>query len=87
MDTAKIFKNGSSQAVRLPKACQFNTDAVLAHKIGNVVLLFSPETPGKDWQKASNTLRMITCQIVINRKHISSGTPCNALHARYQYLY
>lgn len=44
MDTAKIFKNGSSQAVRLPKACQFTTDAVKVHKIGDVVLLFPPDS-------------------------------------------
>ena len=52
MDTAKIFKNGSSQAVRLPKSCQFNTDAVVAHKIGNVVLLFSPEKAWEDLEKS-----------------------------------
>ena len=26
MMTAKVFENGRSQAVRLPKECRFNTD-------------------------------------------------------------
>ena len=29
METAKIFENGRSQAVRLPKKFRFNTDAVI----------------------------------------------------------
>jgi len=57
MDTAKRFKNGSSQAVRLPKACQFNTDAVLAHKIGDVVLLFSPDSA---WEGLARSLEYFT---------------------------
>lgn len=39
MMTAKIFENGNSQAVRLPKECRFQDKEVLTHKIGDVVLL------------------------------------------------
>ncbi|MEE0955243.1 MAG: type II toxin-antitoxin system VapB family antitoxin [Eubacterium sp.] len=39
METAKIFTNGGSQAVRLPKTCRFDDDEVLVQKIGNVVML------------------------------------------------
>lgn len=43
MMTAKIFENGRSQAVRLPKEYRFNTDEVAVNKIGDIVLLM-PKT-------------------------------------------
>ena len=39
MMTAKVFENGRSQAVRLPKECRFNSDEVVVNKIGDIVLL------------------------------------------------
>ena len=39
MMTAKIFENGGSQAVRLPKEYRFDSDEVSVNKIGNTVLL------------------------------------------------
>ena len=39
MLTAKIFENGRSQAVRLPKECRFSDDEVLVNKIGEIVML------------------------------------------------
>ena len=32
MMTAKVFENGRSQAVRLPKECRFNTDEVAVNR-------------------------------------------------------
>jgi antitoxin VapB len=43
---AKVFKNNRSQAVRLPKEFQFNTDEVFIRKEGEDVIL-SPRP--KDW--------------------------------------
>ena len=40
METAKLFQNGKSQAVRLPKEYRFNGNEVSIKKIGDVVLLF-----------------------------------------------
>ena len=40
MMTAKIFENGGSQAVRLPKEYRFDSNEVSVNKIGNIVLLF-----------------------------------------------
>ncbi len=37
---AKIFKNGASQAVRLPKEFRFDCDEVIIKKVGSVVLLY-----------------------------------------------
>ena len=39
MITAKIFENGRSQAVRLPKEYRFSDDEVLVNKIGEIVML------------------------------------------------
>ena len=39
MKTAKLFKNGQSQAVRLPKEFRFEGDRVLIKHLGNGVLL------------------------------------------------
>lgn len=43
MMTAKVFENGRSQAVRLPKECRFSTDEVAVNRIGEIVLLM-PKT-------------------------------------------
>ena len=37
--TAKLFKNGNSQAVRLPKEFRFEGDEVIVKRIGNAVVL------------------------------------------------
>lgn len=39
MKTAKIFQNGQSQAVRLPKEFRFDGAEVFIKKSGNVVML------------------------------------------------
>lgn len=44
---ARIFKNGRSQAVRLPKEFRFEDDEVLIRKKGNDVIL-SPRP--KSWE-------------------------------------
>ena len=38
--TAKIFQNGSSQAIRLPKEFRFDADEVCLKRIGSAVLLY-----------------------------------------------
>jgi antitoxin VapB len=40
LDRAKVFMNGQSQAVRLPKSCRFNCDEVAAKKVGDIVMLY-----------------------------------------------
>ena len=44
MHTARIFTNGNSQAVRLPKNFRFEGDEVVIKKIGDMVLLFPKKT-------------------------------------------
>ena len=43
MMTAKLFENGRSQAVRLPKECRFSGNEVAVNKIGDVVILIPKE--------------------------------------------
>lgn len=43
MDTAKIFQNGQSQAVRLPKEFRFTGEEVYVKKVGNAVMLYPKE--------------------------------------------
>jgi antitoxin VapB len=39
MQTARIFNNGNSQAVRLPKEFRFDEEEVVIKKIGDIVIL------------------------------------------------
>lgn len=39
MQTARVFMNGNSQAVRLPKDFRFEDDEVVIKRIGNSVML------------------------------------------------
>ena len=43
METAKLFANGQSQAVRLPKEFRFCGDEVYIKKVGTTVMLFPKE--------------------------------------------
>ncbi len=43
MMTAKLFENGRSQAVRLPKEYRFNGEEVAVNKIGDIVFLMPQE--------------------------------------------
>lgn len=45
MQTAKIFMNGRSQAVRLPKEFRMPGDDVFIKRIGNVVILIPKDAP------------------------------------------
>jgi antitoxin VapB len=45
MQTAKLFKNGRSQAVRLPKDCRFNGDDVYIKKFEKIVILIPKDNP------------------------------------------
>ena len=52
MMTAKVFENGRSQAVRLPKEYRFDSDEVMISKIGDVVMMFPKENKWESFMKA-----------------------------------
>jgi antitoxin VapB len=47
MKTARLFNNGRSQAVRLPKEYQFRGESVYIQKVGEAVILVPVD---KDWE-------------------------------------
>ncbi len=57
MKTAKIFKNGQSQAVRLPVEFRFNATEVYIHKVGTAVILVPKSAP---WQNLQDALSMFS---------------------------
>lgn len=57
MMTAKIFENGRSQAVRLPKECRFSGEEVAVNKIGDIVMLMPKENK---WLGFLNSLNLFS---------------------------
>ncbi|MCR5661211.1 MAG: type II toxin-antitoxin system VapB family antitoxin [bacterium] len=57
METAKLFANGGSQAVRLPKDCRFNDNEVWINRIGNIVVLMPKDDP---WSAMLSSLSLFT---------------------------
>lgn len=57
MMTAKIFENGRSQAVRLPKECRFSGEEVVVNKIGDIVMLMPKENK---WSGFLNSLNLFS---------------------------
>ena len=53
MDSAKLFKSGNSQAVRLPKEYRFRGDRVYIKRVGNALILI-PEHDS--WQSLLDSL-------------------------------
>lgn len=54
METAKIFENGRSQAVRLPKQFRFNDSDVYIKKIDDVVMLIPKDKVWKTFRESFN---------------------------------
>ena len=48
MMTAKLFENGRSQAVRLPKECRFSGNEVAVSKMGDIVILMPKDNKWSD---------------------------------------
>jgi antitoxin VapB len=65
MKTAKLFQNGQSQAVRLPKEFRFEDDHVYVKKSGNVVILIPAHN---SWQSLVDSLDKFTDDFMSERK-------------------
>ena len=57
MQSAKLFTNGRSQAVRLPKEFQFSGKDVLIQKVGDAVILIPHD---KSWEVFLHGLNSFT---------------------------
>ena len=73
MMTAKIFENGRSQAVRLPKECRFQEDEVAVNMVGGVVMLMSKKNP---WSGFLESLALFS------EDFMSDGRPENRMQER-----
>ncbi len=52
MMIAKVFENGRSQAIRLPKECRFTSDEVMVNKIGDIVILLPKQNKWDSFMRA-----------------------------------
>ncbi len=65
MDIARLFQNGRSQAVRLPKAYRFRGSRVYIKKVGNAVVLI----PYRDsWQTLVDSLQLFSDDFMEHRR-------------------
>ena len=64
MDTAKLFKNGKSQAVRLPKKYSFKGKEVFIKRVGNNVILIPKDDP---WESLISSLDNFTSDFMTER--------------------
>jgi antitoxin VapB len=64
MQTAKIFINGRSQAVRLPKDLRFSGKDIFIKKIGKIVVLLPKDDP---WSSLVHSLDQFTDDFMDSR--------------------
>jgi len=63
MHTAKLFQNGRSQAVRLPKEYNFKGNDVFIQKVGEAVILFPKD---RAWETFMHGLNGFTDDFLTN---------------------
>jgi len=65
MNTAKLFKNGKSQAVRLPKQFKFQGTEVYIKRIGRNVILIPKDDP---WESLISSLDNFSDDFMADRE-------------------
>jgi antitoxin VapB len=63
MQTAKLFPNGQSQAVRLPKEYRFAGDRVYIQRVGEAVVLLPYH---RGWQVLFDSLGLFSADFAID---------------------
>lgn len=71
METAKIFENGRSQAVRLPKKFRFSGEEVLVQRLGQAVMLVPKE---ESWQTFLNGINSFSDDFLEEGRFLESQT-------------
>lgn len=64
MQQAKLFQNGQSQAVRLPKEFRFEGDSVAIKRVGKAVVLLPYNEP---WETLLESLSMFSADFMGER--------------------
>jgi antitoxin VapB len=65
MKIAKLFQNGQSQAVRLPKEFRFEGDEVFIKKVGQVTILLPVKNP---WDVMFNSVNKFSKDFMDSRE-------------------
>ena len=65
MNTAKLFKNGKSQAVRLPKQFKFQGTEVYIKRIGRNVMLIPKDDP---WESLISSIDNFSDDFMADRE-------------------
>ena len=65
MKAARLFKNGQSQAVRLPKEFRFKGDQVLVKRVGNALVLLPLQEP---WTPLFESLLQFSKDFMVTRE-------------------
>jgi len=65
MKTARLFINGRSQAVRLPKDCRFSGSEVYVKKIHGIVMLIPKDDP---WGSLVESLDHFSDDFMVRRE-------------------
>ena len=76
MKTAKLFKNGDSQAVRLPKEFRFAGKEVLIKRVGNAVVLLPK---AKSWDTLVDSLEKFPTDFMTDREQPGEAEPRDQL--------
>ena len=67
MQQAKLFQNGQSQAVRLPKEFRFDGDSVRIKRIGRAVVLLPNDEP---WETLFDALDQFSPDFMADRNQL-----------------
>ena len=67
---AKLFRNGASQAVRLPKEFRFDADEVCVKRVGSAVLLFPKDAA---WHLMAGALGKVDADFMADRSQPASA--------------
>lgn len=65
MKTAKLFQNGQSQAVRLPKEFQFEGKVVFVKKVGNALIILPTQN---SWESLFDSLHKFSEDFMSSRE-------------------
>lgn len=65
MLASKVFENGRSQAVRLPKEYRFHCDEVMVNKTGDLVILLPKNSK---WDSFITAIDMFSDDFMIDRE-------------------
>jgi antitoxin VapB len=76
MKTAKLFKNGESQAVRLPKEFRFAGNEVFIKRVGDAVVLLPK---AKSWDTLIESLAKFPADFINDREQPAEADSREAL--------